>query len=104
LNFLREQNKDSHNVRSLEIPGFGGFLLTQRSKEQAEELFIEGKEIACFETVEELRGKIRYYIEHEDERLAIAAAGLERARREHQSIHRLQRVVNDAAKLLGGSR
>ncbi len=68
LNFLREQNKDSNNVRTFEIPGFGGFLLTQRSKEQAEELFLEGREIACFETVDELKEKIRYYLEHEDER------------------------------------
>ncbi|HOJ05488.1 MAG TPA: glycosyltransferase [Bacteroidota bacterium] len=99
LNFLREQNKDSHNVRTLEIPGFGGFLLTQRSREQAEDLFIEGKEIACFETPEELREKIRYYLEHEDERLAIAAAGHERAQREHQAIHRLQRIIDDVRAL-----
>jgi len=102
LNFLREQNKDSHNVRSFEIPGFGGFLLTQRSVEQAEELYMEGREIACFESVDELKEKIRYYLEHEDERLAIAAAGNERAVREHQAIHRLQRVVDDARALLGG--
>jgi spore maturation protein CgeB len=101
LNFLREQNKDSHNVRTLEIPGFGGFLLTQRSREQAEELFTEGKEIACFDSVEELKEKIRYYIEHEDERLAIAAAGHERAVREHQAIHRLRRVVEDVRALSG---
>jgi spore maturation protein CgeB len=103
LNFLREQNKDSHNVRTLEIPGFGGFLLTQRSKEQAEELFVEGKEIACFETGEELREKIRWYIDHEDERLAIAEAGHIRAEREHQAIHRLGRVLDDARKLMGGA-
>jgi spore maturation protein CgeB len=101
LNFLREQNKDSHNVRTLEIPGFGGFLLTQRSKEQAEELFVEGREIACFDSVEELKEKIRYYTEHESERLAIAAAGHERAVREHQAIHRLRRVIDDVQTLTG---
>ncbi len=101
LNFLREQNRDSHNVRTLEIPGYGGFLLTQRSKEQAEELYVEGREIACFETVDELREKIRYYLDHEDERLAIAHAGHARASHEHQAIHRLQRIVDDARALLG---
>jgi len=101
LNFLREQNKDSHNVRTLEIPGFGGFLLTQRSQEQAEELFIEGKEIACYESVNELKDKIRYYLQHDSERLAIAQAGHERAVREHQAIHRLQRIVEDVRKLRG---
>jgi spore maturation protein CgeB len=95
LNFLREQNKDSNNVRSFEIPGFGGFLLTQRSKEQAEELYTEGKEIACFDSVDELKEKIRYYLDHEDERLAIMRAGHERAEREHQAIHRLKQIIND---------
>lgn len=101
LNFLREQNKDSHNVRTLEIPGYGGFLLTQRSHEQAEELFIEGKEIACYESVDELKEKIKYYLEHEDERIAIAHAGNIRAKREHQAIHRLQHVIEIANELLG---
>lgn len=100
LNFLREQNRDSHNVRTLEIPGFGGFLLTQRSREQAEELYVEGREIACFETPEELREKITYYVAHDDERLAIAAAGHARAEREHQAVHRLARIVDDVRALL----
>ena len=102
LNFLREQNHDSHNVRTLEIPGFGGFLLTQRSEEQAADLYTEGREIACFHDVDELKEKIRYYLDHEDERVAIAAAGHERAQNEHQAIHRLRRVVADATTLLGG--
>lgn len=101
LNFLREQNRDSNNVRTFEIPGFGGFLLTQRSREQAEELFVEGSEIACFETEAELREKIAYYLEHDRERLEIAERGHARAVREHQAIHRLQRVVEDARTLLG---
>ncbi|MCB2205488.1 glycosyltransferase [bacterium] len=101
LNFLREQNKDSHNVRTLEIPGYGGFLLTQRSREQAEDLYTEGKEIACFETVDELKEKITYYLEHEDERLAIARAGYARATAEHQAIHRLRRVIDDVNALTG---
>jgi spore maturation protein CgeB len=96
LNFLREQNRDSNNVRSFEIPGFGGFLLTQRSREQAGELFREGEEIACFDTVEELREKIRYYASHEEERLAVAARGHARAMREHQAAHRLGRMLDDA--------
>jgi spore maturation protein CgeB len=99
LNFLREQNKDSNNVRTFEIPGFGGFLLTQRSREQAEELYVEGKEIVCFDTVDELIDKARYYLLHEDERLAIAGRGHARAVQEHQAIHRLRRVVDDITAL-----
>ncbi len=99
LNFLREQNKDSNNVRTFEIPGFGGFLLTQRSEEQARELFEEDREIVCFSTVDELRDKIRYYLAHEDERLRIAEAGALRARNEHQAVHRLSRIIDDITHL-----
>ncbi len=101
LNFLREQNRDSHNVRSLEIPGFGGFLLTQRSREQAEELYTEDKEIACFATVGELKEKIGWYLDHEDERLAVAQRGHERAVREHTAEQRLGRVLDDVRRLAG---
>ena len=100
LNFLREQNIDSHNVRTLEIPGFGGFLLTQRSHEQAEDLFLEGKEIACFESIDELRDKIAYYLSHEEERLRIAQAGHIRAEKEHQAVHRLRVIVDDVKQIL----
>jgi hypothetical protein len=102
LNFLREQNRDSNNVRTFEIPGFGGFLLTQRSREQAEELYTEGEEIVCFDSVEELKDKARYYLDHEDERLAIARRGHERAVREHQAVHRLRRIVDDIAAVERG--
>ena len=95
LNFLREQNKDSNNVRSFEIPGFGGFLLTERSDEQAKELYTEGEEIACFGSVEELKEKIAYYLDHEDERIAIAEAGHERAKNEHQIVHRMEQIISD---------
>jgi spore maturation protein CgeB len=88
-------------VRTLEIPGYGGFLLTQRSQEQAEDLYVEGKEIACFDSVDELKEKINYYLEHEDERLEIARAGYVRATAEHQAIHRLRRVIDDVNALSG---
>ena len=101
LNFLREQNKDSNNVRTFEIPGFGGFLLTQRSREQAEELYTEGEEIACFDTVEELLEKANYYLHNETERVAVALRGHRRAVGEHQAIHRLRRVVDDLSALKG---
>jgi len=49
--------------------------------------------------VDELKEKIRYYTDHEDERLAIARAGNERAVREHQAVHRLQQIINDIEQL-----
>ncbi len=77
LNFLRGENRDTHNHRSFELPACGVFTLSERSKELGE-FFAEGKEIACFSSPEELREKARYYLEHSREREAIARAGYRR--------------------------
>ncbi len=75
LNFLRPQNMTSHNMRTFEATGCGAFLLTERSYEQAELFFEEGRSIACFANKTELIEKIRYYLEHDLERKKIAREG-----------------------------
>jgi len=89
LNFLRPQNKDSHNMRTFEIPGCGGFMLHERSRELAD-FFREDKDVACFSTPQELREKINYYLTHNEERERMAKSAhrkmqnrtyLDRARR-----------------------
>ena len=74
LNFLRGENRDTHNHRSFELPACGVFTLSERSEELGE-FFAEGKEIACFSSPEEMREKARYYLENSREREAIARAG-----------------------------
>ncbi len=68
--------------RTFEIPGCGGFLLSEQT-ERMEEFFIPDKEIACFSTEAELLEKIRYYLSHEEERQAIADAGYRRVLKDH---------------------
>lgn len=84
LAFLRKANRDRHDQRTFEIPACGGFELSERTDEILG-FFQEGKEIECFSSVEELREKAAYYIEHEAQRRQIAAAGLERVRRSQYS-------------------
>lgn len=79
LNFLRAENRDTHNHRSFELPACGVFTLSERSEELGE-FFAEGKEIACFSSPEELREKAGYYLEHSRERETIARAGCRRVR------------------------
>ena len=59
INLLRQQNikEDSHNMRTFEVPGYGGLLITQRTTEQAE-FFEEGKEIIFFDSPDELKDKL----------------------------------------------
>jgi len=80
LNLIRKQNIPAHNMRTFEVPACKGFVLSTRTKEVLE-FFKEGKEIECFSTINELKEKINYYLEHEKERKKIAKAGYERLRK-----------------------
>ena len=84
LAFLRKANRDRHTTRTFEIPACGGFQLSERTDEVLG-FFEEGSEIECFDLVEELRDKARYYLQHEAQRQRIAAAGLVRLQQSRYS-------------------
>jgi spore maturation protein CgeB len=77
LNFLTPEQQDRINVRNYEIPACGGFQLCERT-EEIQSLFREGKEVACFGSIDELRDKVAYYLRHARESEAIARAAYER--------------------------
>jgi spore maturation protein CgeB len=84
-------------ARIFEVPGYGGFLLT----EPAEDLgryFVTGKEIETFASADELAGKIRHYLDHPAERDAIATTGHDRVRREHTYESRFQDLLKRVAE------
>jgi len=66
--------RDETSTRTYEIPACGGFMMHPRTPE-VQELFAEGREIVCFDSVEELAARIDYYLAHATERQAIAHAG-----------------------------
>lgn len=82
LCFLRKINRDLQTDRTAEIPACGAFMLAERTNEHVR-LFEENRETAYFDinNPDELYEKVVYYLAHEDERLAIARAGLERCQR-----------------------
>lgn len=69
---------DRITARTFHIPATGAFMLHERTDEFLE-YFDEDRECGCFGSPEELIEKIRYYLPREQERRAIAAAGLRRA-------------------------
>ncbi|MBX7144824.1 MAG: glycosyltransferase [Oligoflexia bacterium] len=84
---------DFVNPRTFELAGCGAFqLVDQRSL--LGEVFEDGKELISFANPNDLRDKVRYYMQHPEERAQIAAAGRERAMREHTYAMRLKRMLS----------
>lgn len=79
------------NMRTFEIPGAGGFQLTDYI-EGMEEHFEIGKEIVVYQSPQHFRELAEYYLKHEDERKAIAKRGYERAVRNHTYEQRLKKI------------
>jgi len=86
-----DQNPEQIKGRSFEIPGCGGFQLSG-SAEDLDNYYESGKEIVCFEGVDDLKEKACYYLSNEKERAAIAQAGYQRTLNGHTYAHRFASV------------
>lgn len=77
--------------RHFEIPQIGRLQVCTPA-DDLNSYFEDGKEIVIAKNESDLIDKLKYYLEHEDEREQIAAAGRERMLREHQWHHRFEEV------------
>ena len=77
LSLNRKANRDTHVMRTFEVPACGSFMLAERSEEQLA-MFVEDQEAVFFSGAEELWEKARYYLAHDDLRRRIAHAGFHR--------------------------
>ena len=84
---------DETTTRTFEIPACGGFMLHERTPELLE-LYEEGKQVACFGSVDELAEQIQYYLAHPEERDAIARAGHARCVPAYSYDNRLKEILN----------
>ena len=85
----------ANNMRLFEATGTGALLLTEDAPNLAE-LFEPGREVVTYDGPEDLMDKLSHYLEHDDERRAIATAGQERTLRDHtyaQVMARLARIL-----------
>ncbi len=77
-----QKNTPHVRPRTFNASVAGGFVISQMAID-LEKYYEIGKEIVSFKTTPELVRKVQYYLEHEDEREAIARAGYLRTIRDH---------------------
>ena len=93
LNISLRSIKSGIPLRAFDIMGSGGFLL---SNFQADFLdaFTPGEDFVYYESEEDLLQKIDYYLDHEDERAAIAKNGHDKVAAAHTFRHRVREMLN----------
>jgi spore maturation protein CgeB len=82
----------ANNMRLYEATGVGTLLMTDGGRNLSE-LFEPGREVVTYSGADDLVAKIRHYLEHEEERAAIARAGRQRTLREHTYAERMRELA-----------
>lgn len=92
LNFTIPNIKSGIPLRIWDVLGSGGFLLTNYQAE-IPYYFEEGKDLVCFDGIEDLREKVGYYLTHEEERQEIARNGYRKVKEKHNYIERIRAML-----------
>lgn len=90
INLVPSHMQTGGNMRTFEIPGCGSLQLANRCPSK---WFEADKEIVLFSDYKELASKATYYLENENERLAIAKAGYQRAHKDHTYRQRFSKIL-----------
>jgi len=98
LSGLRLDRSRQLKARVFEVPGAGGFLLTETAPSLAD-YYRAGEEIETFDSHDELADKIRHYLDRPGERDRVAQAGHERTRREHTYSRRFAELIDEALRM-----
>jgi spore maturation protein CgeB len=100
LNFANSKGQNQIKARTFEVPGAGGFLLTEDAP-RLSAFYTPGEEIETFGNRDELADKIKYFLSHPEDRNRIARAGYERTKLQHTYDARMKEVVNFSLRALG---
>jgi len=92
LNLLRRQVGNAHNMRTFEIPGYNGLMLTERTKEQ-NFFFPENQACFMFSNKDEMLTKIDYILSNKKKIIKIKDEGYKIAK-EHTYVKRVNYLLN----------
>ncbi len=95
LNWSLRAAQSAIPLRALDILGCGGFLLSNAQPE-IEENFENGKEVVLFHSIDEAVELAGYYLEHDEKRRQIAAAGLRKVQNDFKYTDRLKKMISVA--------
>lgn len=90
LNFhARYAGPYANNLRLFEVTGCGALLLTDQ-KENLQQYFEPREEVVSYQDTADCVDRLRYYLEHEEERRRIARGGQERTLQNHTWRNRMR--------------
>ena len=93
LNITSEQMPTAVNQRVWDVPGVGGFLLTDSQLDVLEH-FEDGVSVAVYSSNEDALDKARYYLGKPELRGRIAQKGMETVNHAHRLTHRLTKMYD----------
>jgi hypothetical protein len=89
-------------IRRWEIPTFDTLLLAERVPLVEEEPLLDGVHCAYYRDADELPGLLRWWLDHEEERARVAAAGMRFVRERHTNVARARRALEWVEEVYGG--
>jgi len=97
LNFANSMGENQIKARTFEVPGSGGFLLTEGAKNLDKVFALD--EIIIFEGIENCADKIQYYLKNFKERDAIAIKGFQKTSQNYTYSNRLDEIIQAVQQL-----
>lgn len=85
--------RDDLNMRLFESMATGSMLLTNWLPTLSE-LFVDGKHLVTYKTLDEMVEKAKYYLTHDEERQKIAEAGKEEVLKNHTYKNRVETIFS----------
>lgn len=92
LNIHHPQSRQGSTCKTYEAACAGAAVLADHKPGLAEH-FRLGEELDTYQTIDELRDKVRFYLTHEDARRRLGERGRARVLREHTYAHRMAQVL-----------
>jgi len=80
--------------RPFEVTGCGALFMTDNVRADIYRAYEVGKEVVVFMDENDLRQKVKYYLEHEKERAEIAMAGYAKTAAKHTYVERVKQLLD----------